>query len=283
MPLPCPSLLFSWQASPKPKLCNAVRSPADVIRGTRMKLRCEVRLPVSMPRMVGGQANIFSTFASGSTLAQISYICRDGSNTPVIGGEEAQSVSDPIHPFYMSRNNLHQSHGRLARILTCQDQCGSISLSGEENCGFGVLVASNASSQACFSKAINVAPQSTDRPILPSSTATTTPGVTPTPVPSSVIIEDADDLKRKMEDAQSKSNSFSEDPNDSTKSDLQNSITDAINSVKKAKRDAETDSNSFKDFLHHVEDAPENLEDAASAVTGAPSSSAAAAAAAAIG
>lgn len=44
----------------------------------------------------------------------------------------------------------------LQNILSCPDQCGSVSVTN--NCGFGVLTAEGAAGASCFAKAINVVP-----------------------------------------------------------------------------------------------------------------------------
>ena len=43
-------------------------------------------------RGYGGQSNIFSSFYSGDTLAQIAYTCQDGSDIPVVSGLEVQKL-----------------------------------------------------------------------------------------------------------------------------------------------------------------------------------------------
>ncbi|KAI9770050.1 MAG: hypothetical protein M1839_003278 [Geoglossum umbratile] len=250
-------LLFALSARAQTLKCNSVPGGCDQGKANDAALRGAVaRFDTS--KGYGGQSNIFSTFLSGNALAQISYTCQGGSNSPVIDGSQAQSL--------------------LSQIISCDNQCGSITLSGNDKCGFGVLIAANVSSQDCFSKAINVVPQSTNKPAPPhppppppppvSTTTTATPAP---PVPSSVITEDANDVDNKVKDAQSKSNSFSNDPSDKSKSDLQKAIDDASKSAKKAQNDAKTDSSKWSEFLNHINDVVKSLDDAAVVLTGPPS------------
>ncbi|KAG4436972.1 hypothetical protein IFR05_007542 [Cadophora sp. M221] len=83
---------------------------------------------------------VFSSSLSGTSLVQIAYSCLDGSIPPPISGSSVQSS--------------------LQSILSCPNQCGSISVS--TNCGFGVLTANDAAAASCFSKAINVLPVGRD-------------------------------------------------------------------------------------------------------------------------
>ncbi|KAH7323511.1 hypothetical protein BKA65DRAFT_540182 [Rhexocercosporidium sp. MPI-PUGE-AT-0058] len=83
---------------------------------------------------------VFSSSLSGTSLVQIAYSCLDGSVPPPISGSSVQSS--------------------LQSILSCPNQCGSISVS--TNCGFGVLTANDAAAASCFSKAINVLPAGRD-------------------------------------------------------------------------------------------------------------------------
>lgn len=50
---------------------------------------------------------------------------------------------------------------RLASILSCPNQCGSIPVKDGSSCGFGILIANNAA-ETCFSKASNVSPPGRD-------------------------------------------------------------------------------------------------------------------------
>ncbi|EPS38626.1 hypothetical protein H072_7637 [Dactylellina haptotyla CBS 200.50] len=85
----------------------------------------------------GYEPIIMSSALQGSNLAMITYLCNDGSSPPQLEGSVIRS--------------------NIQKILSCPNQCGGVSVDG--NCGFGVLVASNAANIDCFSKAVNVVPK----------------------------------------------------------------------------------------------------------------------------
>ncbi|KAH7362816.1 peptidase S8/S53 domain-containing protein [Plectosphaerella cucumerina] len=104
------------------------------------------------PHMVyGGRGDsiVFSSAERDSTLSQISLSCRDGSIPPPIIGSTAQTL--------------------LETIRSCPNQCGSIAIGGGDNCGFGVLIANDATSMPCFIKAVDVMPSGTSPTVKPTS------------------------------------------------------------------------------------------------------------------
>ncbi|KAH6690268.1 hypothetical protein BKA61DRAFT_715740 [Leptodontidium sp. MPI-SDFR-AT-0119] len=72
-----------------------------------------------------------------------------------------QYLSSSPSDTYLSLNpGANGFLSSLQSILSCPNQCGSISVS--TNCGFGVLTANYAAAASCFSKAINVQPAGRD-------------------------------------------------------------------------------------------------------------------------
>ncbi|KAK4226037.1 hypothetical protein QBC38DRAFT_529662 [Podospora fimiseda] len=88
----------------------------------------------------GGRQGVFSSSINeAGTLAQIAYTCQDGSVPPPITGATARDL--------------------LSRVLGCPNRCGGVSLANNARCGFGVLIASNADAESCFSGAIDKTPE----------------------------------------------------------------------------------------------------------------------------
>ncbi|KAK3384129.1 hypothetical protein B0T24DRAFT_715888 [Lasiosphaeria ovina] len=87
----------------------------------------------------GRQDTLCYAIDTNSTLASIAYTCSDGSVPPRLSGATAQTP--------------------LNRILNCPNRCGGVSLPDNSKCGFGVLMASNATTETCFSKAIDLTPE----------------------------------------------------------------------------------------------------------------------------
>lgn len=126
---------------------------------------------------------VFSSFLNGDSLAQIAYSCRDGAIPPSINGSTAQNqyVSQLFKPELGKKTYTSIFRSRIEFVLSCPNQCGSVSLATNAECGFGVLVAEGAT-DPCFSKAINVIPSGTPVPTpssstSPTSTATASPTV----------------------------------------------------------------------------------------------------------
>ncbi|KAF3920240.1 hypothetical protein AA313_de0207555 [Arthrobotrys entomopaga] len=83
---------------------------------------------------------VMSSALQGSNLAMITYTCSDGSTPPQLEGSAIRSS--------------------LQKVLSCPNQCGGVASStSDDNCGFGVLVASGAADIDCFSKSVNVVPE----------------------------------------------------------------------------------------------------------------------------
>src|SRR5690606_24549145 len=69
----------------------------------------------------------------------------------------------------------------LNGILSCPNQCGSVSLGGSATCGLGVLVANHAAGTDCFSAALKLSPRGE---ILPTSTQSSSTTATVIPIPT---------------------------------------------------------------------------------------------------
>ncbi|KAI0006359.1 WSC-domain-containing protein [Xylariaceae sp. FL0662B] len=96
----------------------------------------------------GSDAIVMSSAIEGDALAMVTYLCNDGSTPPKVEGSVVRSSFE--------------------KILSCTNRCGGVASPENDQCGFGVLVANNAADADCFSKAVNVEPQSSNPEIVPS-------------------------------------------------------------------------------------------------------------------
>ncbi|KAF2164009.1 hypothetical protein M409DRAFT_57108 [Zasmidium cellare ATCC 36951] len=262
-------LFLVWTLAQQPS-CATVSGGCD--QGSTNNAAIQVAINrFDTSKSYGGQSIIFSTFLDGETLAQISYTCEDVSNnTPIIDGSEAQAL--------------------LSQILQCNNQCGSTAVSSDSSCGFGVLVDSNAGTEDCFSKAINITPESTSTKTppppppsttSPPTTSTTSTKTTITSVPASVVSADASDVQSKVSAAMAQAAAFQNNPSQDGLSDTQSAVQDALNSAQKAQSDVGGDPSDWGGFLDQISNVISGLESAETGLTGAAASAAVAAAAAA--
>lgn len=119
-------------------------------------------------RLYGGDDNtiVFASTMEGSTLAQIAYSCSNGASPPLLDGRSIRTQS-VFHPSQSRLQSRLTFTGRLEKLTSCPNLCGSVQHPNENDCGFGLLIAQGADLE-CWDLAANINPRGQFPTIRPS-------------------------------------------------------------------------------------------------------------------